>query len=159
MTSQRRRDLLVAMTGSVLATPILARDTALPVPASLSLVAAAAAAEGEPLVLLVSLPGCPYCELVRRHYLLPGRRDNRLHAWQLDITDRSAPLVGFDGKTTHAAAQVTAWKATLTPTVLFLGGKGEEVAERLVGASIPDFYGAYLDQRLVNARKALLALK
>ena len=33
---------------------------------------------------------------------------------------------------------------------------GKEVAERLVGGS-PDFYAAYLDNRLTQARKAVAA--
>ena len=38
-----------------------ARDSALPVPISLQLSAALAVARGDPLVLLVSLPGCRFC--------------------------------------------------------------------------------------------------
>ena len=132
-----------------------AKDTFLPVPTSLPQAALAAKAKGEPLVVLISLPGCVYCELVRRSYLLPARRDSDLQAWQLDITNRSTPLAGFDGKPTTAAAQAKAWKATFTPTVLFIGSQGQELAERLVGIAVPDFYGAYLEQRLTTARKAL----
>lgn len=133
----------------------LAKDTALPVPASLPDAAEAAAARKEPLVLLISLPACPYCELVRRNYLLPARRDTGLQAWQLNITDRMTSLVDFDGKVTTAAAQVAAWKAGFTPTVLFLGRTGLELAERLVGLGSVDFYGAYLEERLATARKVL----
>ncbi len=136
-----------------------AKDSALPVPTSLSMVAKQAATKGEPLVLLITLPGCPYCEMVRRSYLLPGRKDDGLQAWQITVNDRAALLTGFDGKATSAAAQAQAWKATFTPTVLFFGPTGQELAERLVGAGIPDFYGAYLDERLLTARKALLALR
>ena len=32
---------------------------------------------------------------------------------------------------------------------------GREVAERMEGAYLPDFYGAYLDERLVKGRKEL----
>lgn len=39
--------------------------------------------------------------------------------------------------------------------MLFFGRGGVEVAERLTGGYIPDFYGAYLDERLAQARKAL----
>jgi hypothetical protein len=39
--------------------------------------------------------------------------------------------------------------------VLFFGKGGSEVAQRLVGASIPDFYGAYLEERLRQARTGL----
>lgn len=155
-----RRSFAAALAGS-LAWPLQAqaKDTALPIPASLPEAARLAASQGEPLVLLVSLPGCPYCELVRRNYLLPARKESGLQAWQLDITDIRTPLTGFDGKPTTAAAQTKAWKATFTPTVLFLGPQGQTLAEPLVGAAIPDFYGAYLDERLALARRAVVALR
>ena len=160
MTPLGRRQFTAALAcGLLLPTPALAKDTALPVPVSLPGAAQTAAAKKEPLVLLVSLPGCPYCEVVRRNYLLPGRRDDGLHAWQLNITDRTTPLVGFNGKATTAAEQIAVWKAGFTPTVLFLGPAGQELAERLVGLGSPDFYGAYLDERLATARKAVLALR
>ena len=136
-----------------------AKDTALPVPASLPAAAQAAAAQGEPLVILVTLPGCPYCELVRRSYLLPGRAQGGLHAWQLDITNRTAPLLGFDGRPTNARAQLLAWNTRFTPTVLFIGPQGQTLAEPLEGVAVPDFYGAYLDDRLAVARQGLKALK
>jgi thioredoxin-related protein len=155
-----RRRFTAALAGS-LAWPLQAqaRDSALPVPASLPEAARLAASQGEPLVLLVSLPGCPYCELVRRNYLLPARKDAGLQAWQLDVSDSRTPLTGFDGKPTSAAAQTQAWKTTFTPTVLFLGPQGQALAEPLVGAAIPDFYGAYLDERLALARRAVVALR
>ncbi len=135
--------------------PASAKDTALPVPASLASAALLAKSKGEPLVLLISLPGCVYCELVRRSYLLPARLNDGLQAWQLNVTDKTTPLLGFDGQPTTAAAQANAFKASFTPTVLFLGSQGQELAERLVGIAVPDFYGAYLEQRLATARAAL----
>jgi thioredoxin-related protein len=103
-------------------------------------------------VMLVSLPGCPYCELVRRNYLIPGRRDAGLHAWQITVSDRSEPVAGFDGQPSSGAELARLWKATFTPTVLFFDATGKEVAERLVGAASPDFYGYYLDERIATAR-------
>ena len=152
-----RRDAVKLATGILIwpATTLHAKDTALPVPASLPQAALMARAKGEPLVLLISLPGCVYCELVRRNYLLPARRDNSLQAWQLNVNDTTTPLTGFEGQSTTASSQAKAWKATFTPTVLFIGSLGQELAERLVGIAVPDFYGAYLEQRLVSARKAL----
>lgn len=160
MSQVGRRQFTAALAAG-LAVPqlALAKDTALPVPASLRAAAGIAFAKNEPLVLLVSLPGCPFCELVRRNYLLPGQRDGSLHAWQLNISDRTTPLTGFDGQVTTAAAQVAAWKAGFTPTVLFLSPAGQDLAERLVGLASTDFYGAYLEERLAQARKAVLALR
>ena len=132
-----------------------AKDSALPVPTSLLQAALTAKSKGEPLVLLISLSGCVYCEMVRRSYLLPARQSEGLQVWQLDVANKVAALVGFDGSTTTAAAQAKTWKATFTPTVLFVGYQGQEIAERLTGIAVPDFYGAYLEQRLVTARKAV----
>ena len=150
-----RRQFSAALTCLLPAGGVHAKETALPVPTSLPQAAQVAKARGEPLVVLISLPGCVYCEMVRRNYLLPGRRDDGLQAWQLNISDRTTLLAGFDGKPTAAALQAKAWNATFTPTVLFIGSQGQELAERLVGIAVPDFYGAYLAQRLATARKAL----
>jgi hypothetical protein len=152
---RRRKFSRVLVAGAMLPAVSFAKDSALPVPASLPAVAEAATRLGEPLVLLVTLPGCPFCELVRRSYLLPARQDAGLQAWQLDVSNRSSALLGFDGKPTTAALQTRTWKASFTPTVLFLGARGQELAERLVGIAVPDFYGAYLEDRLAAARKVL----
>jgi hypothetical protein len=42
-----------------------------------------------------------------------------------------------------------------TPTVLFVNAKGDEIALRLEGVTVPDFYDAYLDARLISARQRL----
>lgn len=142
---------------ALLGLPLLAwgRDSALPVPRSLQQSARALAARGEPLVLLVSLPGCPFCELVRRSYLMPLVEEVGLQAMQIDVTDERTELLDFQGRASRQAALARAWKATFTPTVLFFGPTGEEVAERLVGIAVPDFYGGYLEQRLETARRKI----
>ena len=128
---------------------------ALPTPASLRGAAQAAAARGEPLVVMTTLAGCPYCDLVRNHYLLPLRKEGKVQAVQLDVRDRSSNLQGFKGEMSTPAEQARLWKARFAPTVLFLGPDGQELAERLVGVAVPDFYGEYLDARLVEARRKL----
>ena len=136
-------------------TPAPATAQAPPTPTSLRGAAQAAAARGEPLVVMTTLAGCPYCEIVRNHYLLPMRREGKVHAVQLDVRDRSGNLQGFDGQMTTPADQARAWKARFTPTVMFYGPDGRELAERLVGIAVPDFYGEYLEARLAEARKKL----
>lgn len=128
---------------------------ALPTPASLRGAAQAAAAKGEPLVVMTTLPGCPYCDLVRNNYLLPMRKAGQVQAVQINVQDRSSNLQGFKGDNTTPAEQARVWRARFTPTVLFLGPDGQELAERLVGVAVPDFYGEYLDARLIEARSKL----
>jgi thioredoxin-related protein len=144
----------LAAGSSALTLRALARDTALPVPASLQAVARTAARHREPLVLLVSLPGCPYCELVRRSYLLP-MRDEGLHAWQIDLTDQRTPVRDFAGAPATGAQLARQWSIKLTPTVLFFDAKGQELAQRLLGIAMPEFYGYYLQEALAAARKKL----
>ena len=128
---------------------------ALPTTDSLPNTARTAAAQGQPLVVMTTLKGCPFCDVVRNNYLGPMQRDGHVHAIQLDMTDRTSTLTGFDGKPTTPAAQVTAWKARLAPTVLFLGPDGRELVERLRGVAVQEMFGAYLDMRLDEARKLL----
>lgn len=151
-TTRRRFSLGLAAWAA--ATGAWARDSALPVPASLQDAARDAANKGEPLVLLVSLPGCPYCELVRRSYLLPLRAEG-LQAFQINVTDSRQPVRDFAGMPSTGAALARNWQATFTPTVLFFDARGNEIAQRLVGMAVPDFYGAYLDAELATARGKL----
>jgi len=65
-------------------------------------------------------------------------------------------LIGLDG-VSQTQDQITRnWGIKIAPTVLFFGAGGAEVAERLVGGYIPDFYGYYLDER-VRAAKSMVA--
>lgn len=127
----------------------------LPTPRSLRAAAQAAAERGEPLVVMTTLRGCVYCELVRNSYLWPKMREGAAISVQLDVQDRASTLQDFDGGTVTPAALVERWKAGFTPTLLFFGPDGRERAERLVGVSSTDFYGHYLDQQLEAARQGL----
>jgi hypothetical protein len=61
-------------------------------------------------------------------------------------------LIDFDGTPLTQDAWVRKQGIKLAPTVLFFGAQGREVATRLKGAYLPDFYGAYLDEQLAVAR-------
>ena len=104
---------------------------------------------------MTSLAGCVYCDLVRNSHLVPMLKRGEVAAVQIDVRDRQSVLQGFAGETTSPADMATAWKARFTPTVLFFGPDGRELAERLVGVAVPDFYGDYLDARLAEARRRL----
>ncbi|MBI2743980.1 MAG: hypothetical protein HYX45_00175 [Burkholderiales bacterium] len=115
---------------------------------------ASALARREPLVVMVSLEGCPFCKIARNNYLAPMHEQEGLHVAQVDMRSRTRVL-DFSGKAVTHDDLVRLWKIRIAPTVLFFGRDGAEVAERLVGGYIPDFYGAYLDQRLAQARATL----
>jgi len=112
--------------------------------------AAAAAKAGEPLVVLVSLPGCSYCETVRRNYLAPQAAAGEIAAREVDMT-ADTPMRDIDGTMTTAKKWARAHNVSVAPTVLFLDANGQPVANALLGLQ-GDFYGAYLEQALDTAR-------
>ena len=133
--------------------PVLAQRRTLPLSASLPDELGRALKTRQPLVVLVSLGGCPWCEEVRNNYLGPMLAEQALPVVQIDMRSPQR-TVSAQGQPIEHDAQVRAWGVKVAPTVLFLGPRGQELADRLVGGS-PDFYSAYLDRRLEQARKAL----
>jgi len=148
-----RRDVLLAAAALPLALPA-ARAAELPLAHNLKDELAAALARRQPLVVMVSLEGCPFCKVARNNYLAPMHEQEGLQVAQVDMRSRTRVL-DFAGKAVTHDDLARQWKIRIAPTVLFFGRGGAEVAERLVGGYIPDFYGAYLDQRLEQARASL----
>ncbi|PZX21283.1 conserved hypothetical protein [Cupriavidus phytorum] len=116
-----------------------------------------AARRGEPLVVLVSMPGCSYCDAVRRNYLGPQAAAGEIAVRELDMT-ADTPLRDADGSQTTARAWARAHQVRVAPTVLFLDRHGRAAASPLRGMQT-DFYGAYLEQALAQARAAVAARK
>jgi hypothetical protein len=81
-------------------------------------------------------------------------RASGLQVVQIDMRDNRA-LLDFDGAALTHDAWVRKQGIKLAPTVLFFGAHGREVATRLKGAYLPDFYGAYLDEQLLAARRVV----
>ena len=126
----------------------------LPIASSLPDELVAALKNGSPLVVMVSMDGCPFCKVARENYLGPLRAQQGLPVVQVDM--RSTRVIkDFRGLTLTQDELIQGWKIKVAPTVLFFGPAGVEIAERLVGGYIPDFYGAYLDERLRLARNVL----
>lgn len=114
---------------------------------------AAAARAGEPLVVLVSLPGCSYCETVRRNYLAPQAAAGEIAAREIDMS-ADTPLRDVDGTMTTARKWARAHNVSVAPTVLFLDANGNPATSPLLGLQ-GDFYGAYLEQALDRAREKI----
>ncbi len=143
---------LGALAGPALAAPD-ASERLLPSSTDLPRDLAAALARKEPLVVMATLRGCPYCRVVRENYLLPLRKAGAF-VTQIHFLSNDPLRDWSDTQTTHGAL-VRQLGIEVAPTVLFYGAGHKEVAERLAGSYIPDFYGAYLDQRMEQARAAL----
>ena len=105
------------------------------------------------VVALFSVPGCPWCEVVRRNYLrhLEGAVRG-IRVAEYGITDRREFQHAASGDAPNGpAALAKSLGIRFSPTVAFLGDDSRELAERLVGYNSPDFYGAYLEARIARA--------
>lgn len=113
--------------------------------------------EHKPLVLMFSLPGCDYCEVVRRNYLLPLTRDKAGAALvrEAELTGEQA-LIGFDGKPTTPRQLAARYHVRVAPTVVLVDGQGRLLTAPLAGGDISGMYGAYLDNAFGEARRKLL---
>lgn len=111
-----------------------------------------------PIVVLFSLPGCPYCEVVRRSHLGPmlgdPRQSRRVIVRQIDIgSDRA--VVDFSGERTTHGRIARAREVAAAPVVAFWDGAGAPIAEPLKGMLLPDFYAAYLESAIETAQARL----
>jgi thioredoxin-related protein len=153
-----RRRFLVLAPGLAAALAAAAPQTPLPLAADLQADGRDSRSRRVPIVILFSLPGCPYCEVVRRSHLAPMLRDPRESARaiirQIDI-DSDQSVVGFGGAPTTHAAIARAYGVRSAPVVAFLDGEGRPLADALKGLLLPDFYSAYLDSALETARARL----
>ena len=140
---------------------------------SLNLQAREAWRNQRPIVLMFSLPGCPWCDALRREHLngLAAHQETlQIRFLELDMSERRPFLKDSEPEPSGSAGSTAWWqlaspadcaralRVRMAPTVLFMGPDGE-VAERLVGYGSPDFYGAYLEQRMTQARNRLKPTK
>ncbi len=127
--------------------------TALPLARDLVAEGKLAAQRAQPLIVLVSLAGCVYCERVRRSNLLPRLAEGQPIV-QVDLKSGLA-VRNWQGSPSSHDELTRLWKVRLAPTLLFFGPGGLELADRMEGVYQPDFYDAYLDERLSRARQRL----
>ena len=144
--------LALGATLAALGSPWLAHAAphTLPIATTLDEDLARAVKQGKPLVVMVSLDGCPFCRVVRENFLPSLQREQHLTVVQVDMR-KSTAMKDLQGRRTTHDQVTRIWGIKVAPTLLFFGKNGSEVAERLVGASIPDFYGAYLQERIDKA--------
>jgi thioredoxin-related protein len=111
-----------------------------------------------PLVILFSLPRCPYCSEVRRLYLLPMLRDpaqaRRAVIRQVNLGSDER-ILGFDGAAVTHDALAKAHGVRAAPVVAFWNARGQPIAEPLNGMLLADFYAAYLEAALEAATQRL----
>lgn len=112
------------------------------------------------LLVLVSQPGCSYCELIEEEILKPmqisGHYDSRLLFRNL-ITYDSRSITDLEGDPLDSSELAGRYNTSLTPTLLFLDPQtGTELVPKMVGTSTIEMYGYYVDKAVAQASEKLL---
>ena len=111
--------------------------------------------ENKVMVVMVSRETCPYCVKLKKLVFVPEVKHGELNSkWLLRelLIDGGETHIGFDGKEIESVEYARSIKATLTPTVLFLGKDGKEIGKRIVGTGgAIDFYDFYLKRSINEA--------
>lgn len=133
------------------------RETTLTVATDLKADAIESTKRNQPIIILYSLPGCPHCEVVRRSHLTPMSNETppRAIIRQLNLQS-TAPLRDFAGVMTTHRDFINQQKIKFAPVVAFYNAAGQRLGDALIGTMLPDFYGAYLEEGLTEARKRLV---
>lgn len=122
-----------------------------PVTNDLAAVARLAREQRVPVVVAFTLKDCPYCARARREYWTP-MHDSA--AWRAKMRMAEIMLDGepamrdFSGTATTVRAFAQRFNVRQVPTVIVFDTQGEPAAEPVVGLTIADFYGAYLEQAI-----------
>ena len=145
----------LTLSGALIGAPLVSKAAPVQLPASSSLPDELdkALKAKEPLIVMVSLAGCPFCKMARESYLGPMQKQG-FPIVQVDMRS-DLPVKGLSGQMQTHDQLVKQWRVSIAPTLIFLGPKGQELVERMEGGYLPDFYGAYLDERIALARKSL----
>jgi thioredoxin-related protein len=101
-----------------------------------------------PILVVFTSPTCPYCDRVKREYLVPMHKDPAYRPRVIirEVTvDATTPLTGFDGAPTTEGAFAAANKVFMVPTVKVFDARGNDAGEAIVGMLTPDYYFGYLE--------------
>ena len=110
------------------------------------------------LVLEISSEYCGFCRRLEELFLVPMQRNadyGRKVIIRKVSLDRYETLVDFDGREKSTSEFASRYGVSMTPTLLFLDGNGEEMSEKLVGIWSEDYYGSYIDNRIDEARERM----
>lgn len=110
------------------------------------------------IMLLVSQVDCPYCHLIKEEVIRPmilgGDFKNEILIREI-FMDEGERLIDFHGQETPAADFAHDYGVFVTPTLLFLGADGQELAKKMTGVNTIEMYYYYVDQSIRLALKKL----
>lgn len=159
VTGRPLRTAMVSLLLFIASPSLSASESEIPKAENLAEVGRMSLQQGIPAVVFVSRDACPYCRTLRDKILKPmlaaGKFERRAILVEVSL-DFADPMISFGNSRITAQDFGSAYKATITPTLLFLDSEGHEIGKRIIGISNLELYGHYLEKSI---DAALLVLR
>ena len=111
-----------------------------------------------PMLLFFHATYCGYCRTVDEEFLQTMAEDeayrDRLLIRRVEI-DSDTPEIQWQDVSYTPIEFARLLGVQLVPQVMFFDPNGQQVVDELKGVTVPDFYPAYLDQRLKAAERCI----
>ena len=112
------------------------------------------------ILLAISQEHCGFCVRLKEEILQPmeisGDYVDKVLIREL-LIDRWETAIDFDGRDKRSSEISDRYRVWVTPTLLYLGPDGSELAPRMLGINTVEMYGYYVDQAIDTARRRLRA--
>lgn len=110
-----------------------------------------------PVVVMVDQEDCPYCRQVESEFFAAifagGEYENRVIFGKISID--AGEMISSTQGLISTRDFLRGYDAGFTPTILFLDADKNQLTEKIVGLTTPDFYGFYLENAIRAAIKKL----
>jgi thioredoxin-related protein len=112
-----------------------------------------------PIVLFVTASWCHYCHKLKENIIEPLIETTNIEDYaefrEVILDKKNWHLKDFDGNLTDMETFAAHLNAGFTPTTLFLSPDGNEIAERIVGLTLEEYYPHYLEEGINTSLKKL----
>ena len=152
------KTLFAALLCLMLVSPAQATEVELTPLTNFKADAALAKAKKLPILLMFSASYCGFCAIVKEEFLKPmklsGDYTDKVIVRVLEI-DAIDDVIDINGQPIDPESLAQRYHVQLTPTLIFVDSRGEELVQQMVGVTTVDFYGGYLDDAIDNSLNEL----
>jgi len=131
----------------------------LPLAVDLQKTGATALKHNVPVVVFATATWCNYCKKLEQNILFPLLQTTDLESYgeftQLILDKAYWTMTDFNGNKVEMKAYGPQLGVKVAPTTLFFNGKGEQIAEPIIGLTLEEHYPGNLEKRINEALEAL----
>jgi len=111
-----------------------------------------------PIMLMFSMDGCEFCEVMEQNYLIPmlrsGDYQDKVIIRVIQVDDFRT-LRDFDGSNIASRDLPDRYGVVVTPTLVFLNPQGKELVPSIVGIGTEGFFAGEIDDAIERALQRL----